>query len=63
LIHIQVGHESRTYGFWSHKLQGFVTDHLLNGIFGPEVIVWIAKGQLKAIHDSYYRKYMNNKKD
>lgn len=58
-----VGVESRTYGFWSHKLQGFVTDHLLNGIFGPDVIVWIAKNQLTAIHKSYYRKYVDNKKE
>ena len=58
-----IGVESRTYGYWTHKLQGFVQDHILAGIFGPEVIVKIARSSLIGIRNQYYKKYVNNKRD
>lgn len=56
-----VGIESRTYGYWTHKLQGFVQDHIIFGIFGPNAMEAIAMNSLKGINKAYYRKYV--KKD
>lgn len=56
-----VGIESRTYGYWTHKLQGFVQDHMINGIAGPSAMENIAMNSLKGINKAYYRKYVNKK--
>lgn len=56
-----IGVESRTYGYWTHKLQGFVQDHLINGILGENAMEKIAMNSLIKINKAYYRKYMNKK--
>ena len=58
-----IGVESRTYGYWTHKIQGFVQDQVINSLFGPDPIVKIARSQLLQINKSYYKKYVDNKKD
>lgn len=56
-----VGVEERTYGYWSHKLQGFVQDRLIAGILGPKAMTSLAFSSLKGIRAAYYRKYMQKK--
>lgn len=56
-----VGVEERTYGYWSHKLQGFVQDRLIAGILGPKTMTSLAFSSLKGIRAAYYRKYMQKK--
>jgi 17beta-estradiol 17-dehydrogenase / very-long-chain 3-oxoacyl-CoA reductase len=58
-----IGVETRTYGYWTHKLQGFVQDNVINGLFGPDPIVTLARSQLLKINKSYYKKFINNKKE
>jgi len=58
-----IGVESRTYGYWTHKLQGFVQDHIIFGIFGADTMAKIAHNSLISIRKSYYRKYIDNKKE
>ena len=56
-----VGIEERTYGYWSHKLQGFVQDRVIAGIFGSKAMTTLAFNSLKGIRAAYYRKYMQKK--
>lgn len=58
-----VGVEQRTYGYWTHKLQGFVQDRIIAGTFGPEAMSQLAFTSLKGIRAAYYRKYMNKKEE
>jgi len=51
-----VGVEPRTYGYWSHKLQGFVQDCLISNIIGPQFNVKLAFDKLKDMRSRYYRK-------
>ncbi|KAI1290184.1 Very-long-chain 3-oxoacyl-CoA reductase-A [Halotydeus destructor] len=56
------GVETRTYGYWSHKLQGFVTDYILVGLFGVEFYLKkFVIPTLKKINAAYYRKYVDTK--
>lgn len=52
-----VGVENRTYGYWSHKVQGYVQDHLIAGLLGPDFMAKIAYGSLQGVRKSYYRKF------
>lgn len=56
-----VGVEGRTYGYWSHKLQGFVQDRVIAGLFGAKAMTTLAFNSLKGIRAAYYRKYMQKK--
>lgn len=56
-----VGLEDRTYGYWSHKVQGFVQDRIISGIFGEKYNTTLALSSLKGIRSAYYRKYVNKK--
>lgn len=58
-----VGVEVRTYGYWTHKLQGFVQDRIIAATFGPEAMSKLAFNSLKGIRAAYYRKYMNKKEE
>lgn len=51
-----VGLEDRTYGYWTHKLQGFVQDHVIAGIAGAKTMSNIAFNSLKGIRAAYYKK-------
>lgn len=56
-----VGVEDRTYGYWTHKLQGFVQDRIIAGIFGDKAMTKLAFDSLQKIRAAYYRKYMQKK--
>lgn len=58
-----IGLENRTYGYWSHKLQGFGLDQILYNIFGEGSIVKIMEMEALPKHKAYYRKYVNVKKE
>jgi len=54
-----VGVEERTYGYWSHKLQGFVTDQIIVALLGVGFYSGLALSSLKKIRTSYYHKKLN----
>lgn len=58
-----IGVENRTYGYWSHKLQGFGMDQVIYNIFGEGPIVKIMEMNALPKHKAYYKKYINVKKD
>jgi len=51
-----VGLETRTYGYWPHKLQGFFQDCLISNIIGSDFNVKLAFDSLKDVRRRYYRK-------
>ena len=51
-----VGLETRTYGYWPHKLQGFVQDTLISSTVGPDYNVKLAYDSLKDVRRRYYKK-------
>ena len=51
-----VGIESRTYGYWPHKLQGFVQDSLISNTIGSDFNAKLAFNALKDVRRRYYRK-------
>lgn len=51
-----VGIESRTYGYWAHKLQGFVQDSIISNIIGPDFNTKLAFNALKDVRRRYYKK-------
>ena len=51
-----VGLESRTYGYWPHKLQGFLQDSLISNTIGPDFNVKLAFDALKDVRRRYYKK-------
>lgn len=51
-----VGLETRTYGFPSHKLQGFVLDSIVHNIFGTAFVSKIVFNSLKKTRKAAYRK-------
>lgn len=56
-----IGLESRTYGYFSHKLQGFIQDHVLARFPGPDLNVALAFSNLKGTRAQYYKKKVNAK--
>ena len=57
-----VGIEARTYGFWTHKLQGFVQDCLINNVLGTDFNIKLAYNQLKDVRRRYYKKHQLKEK-
>lgn len=51
-----VGVESRTYGYWTHKLQGFVQDCIISNILGDNFNSKLAFDSLKDVRRRYYKK-------
>jgi 17beta-estradiol 17-dehydrogenase / very-long-chain 3-oxoacyl-CoA reductase len=51
-----VGIESRTYGYWAHKLQGFLQDSIISNIIGPDFNTKLAFNALKDVRRRYYKK-------
>lgn len=51
-----VGLESRTYGYWPHKLQGFVQDTLISNTIGPDYNAKLAFDSLRDVRRRYYKK-------
>jgi 17beta-estradiol 17-dehydrogenase / very-long-chain 3-oxoacyl-CoA reductase len=51
-----LGIEDRTYGYWPHKLQGFVQDCLIGTVLGPDYNVKLAFDSLKDVRRRYYKK-------
>lgn len=51
-----VGLETRTYGFPSHKLQGFALDSIVHNIFGTAFVSNIVFNNLKKTRKAAYRK-------
>lgn len=51
-----VGIESRTYGYWTHKLQGFVQDCLIANLCGGDFNSKLAFDALKDVRRRYYKK-------
>jgi len=56
-----VGLEGRTYGFWSHKIQGFVQDHLIARFLGVYFMSKIAFNSLGNVRKIYYKKKVDSK--
>jgi len=52
-----VGFENRTYGFWTHKAQGFVLDSIIGNLLGPDFIQKITFNSLKSVRDRAYKKH------
>lgn len=57
-----VGVEERTYGYWVHKLEGFVYDNIVVTLLGASLFSKVAMNMLMKIRAAYYRKYVDNKK-
>lgn len=51
-----VGIESRTYGYWAHKLQGFAQDCIIANILGENFNSKLAFDSLKDVRRRYYKK-------
>lgn len=51
-----VGIEARTYGYWAHKLQGFLQDSLIANIIGENFNSKLAFDALKDVRRRYYKK-------
>lgn len=51
-----VGIESRTYGYWAHKLQGFLQDSLVANTVGANFNSKLAFDALKDVRRRYYKK-------
>lgn len=51
-----VGIEPRTYGYWAHKLQGFVQDCLISCLVGENFNSKLAFDSLKDVRRRYYKK-------
>ncbi|KAJ6224534.1 hypothetical protein RDWZM_003079 [Blomia tropicalis] len=51
-----VGIESRTYGYWAHKLQGFFQDCLIANTLGENFNSKLAFDALKDVRKRYYKK-------
>lgn len=51
-----VGIESRTYGYWMHKIQGFVQDCLISNTLGVDFNSKLAFDSLKDVRRRYYKK-------
>lgn len=51
-----VGLEDRTYGYWSHKLMGFVQDSIVSPLMGPGANARLGFNVLKNDRFRYYKK-------
>lgn len=51
-----VGLESRTYGYWAHKLQGFFQDSIISTLLGENFNSKLAYDALKDVRRRYYKK-------
>ncbi|CAG2111835.1 unnamed protein product [Medioppia subpectinata] len=51
-----VGIESRTYGYWPHKLQGFIQDSIISNTLGSDFNIKLAFNALKDVRRRYYKK-------
>ncbi|KPM09453.1 hypothetical protein QR98_0079890 [Sarcoptes scabiei] len=51
-----VGIENRTYGYWTHKLLGFVTDRIIINFLSQDFSSKLAYDSLKNVRRRYYKK-------
>ena len=58
-----VGIEARTYGYYAHKMQGFLMDSFIANIFGERINSLLAYASLMDVRRRYYRKNGIEKED
>ncbi|RWS08732.1 very-long-chain 3-oxoacyl-CoA reductase-like protein [Dinothrombium tinctorium] len=51
-----LGLETRSYGYWAHKLQGFICDVFITGIMGADYNSRLIFKSLKEVRRKYYKK-------
>lgn len=56
-----VGLETRTYGYWSHKVQGFIQDNIIVRFLGATFMSKLAYRSLGGVRAVYYKKKVDVK--